>query len=230
VKIRATLLAAACSLSLIGVFAAPADAVVTTYNVGNDHAVCETLTGTIKFATKLTLAGPTTGAQTTTVKGTVAGCSDTDNANVAPFSGTLAATLSSNNGTSCAALLGPSNTAGTSRIIWKPATGQAFSPTVTIGTAQKPVSDITFSQTGGQTYTVAAGNGPWSGTQYGEFYLGAAYGLTAGSGTVDFKGGDNGASGWFAGTTQQSAGWLGYLCLTKGIVSITFGIGAVALG
>ena len=201
----------------------------TTFNVANDKAQCNTLTGTITFATALKSSGPTTGANTITVKGTVAGCTDSTNSNVHMFAGTLGTTIHSTNGTNCTGLLGPSNISGSAQLVWKPATGQAFTPTTTVGTAQKPASNVSFSQVSGGTFSVPASESPWS-AAYGKFSIGAAFGTLPLSTTVDFTGGDGGASGWFDGTTQQDLGDILNLCGGKGIKTVTFGIGAVAGG
>ena len=206
--------------------AAPAGA-VTTFAVGNDHVTCNTLSGTITFATALKLSGPTTGANTITVKAAVAGCTDSDQGTVKMFSGTLASTITSNNGTACGGLLGNSNSSNTSRITWKPAALQAFTPTVLVGTVQKPVSDITSTQVAGGTFAVPVANAPWSAT-YGLFSIGAAYGTAPISSSVDFTGGDGGATGWFTGTTQQDLGnIIGQCTSTLGLKTISFGIGAL---
>jgi hypothetical protein len=199
---------------------------LATFNVANDKVTCNTLTGTITFATALTSSGPTTGANTITVKGAVAGCTDTSNSSIGMFTGTLATTISSTNGHNCTGLLGPSNITGSAQIVWKPATGQTFTPTTTVGSSQKPASNISFRQVSGGTFTVPASESPWSST-YGKFSIGSAYGTLPLATTVDFTGGDGGATGWFDGTTQQDLGDLLGLCGGKGIKTVTFGIGAV---
>jgi hypothetical protein len=228
VKIRATLLAAASTLAFVGTLAIPTAAhATTTFNVGQDHAVCNTLTGTLKFATKLTLGGPTTGTNTTTVKGTVAGCTDSDNGGVGMFSGTLGSTITTSGGSACLGLAGVSSNTGTAKIVWKPASGQAFTPVDP--TTLKPTTNTSFTQTNGTTYTIGAGQGPWTGVAYGQFELGTVYGTTPLSitgATNDFKGGDGGISGWFNGTTQQDTGNILNSCIGKGLSSISFGIGA----
>jgi hypothetical protein len=100
---------------------------VTSYAVGNDHVVCNTLTGTLAFATALKIPGDTSAPETSTIKGTVNGCTDSDNANVGLFSGTITATINST-GTDCTALFGSSANSGSMTIVWKPAKGQAFTP------------------------------------------------------------------------------------------------------
>jgi hypothetical protein len=210
-------------LGLVGSTSAGA---TTSFNVANDKVTCNTLTGTIAFATGLKNSGPTTGANTIKVVGTVAGCTDDSNSNVKMFSGTLASTISSNNGHNCTGLLGPTNISGTARITWKPASGQVFTPTVTVGSAQKPVSDISFAQVSGGTFSVPASESPWSAI-YGKFAIGTAYGTTPLASTTDFTGGDGGATGWFDGTTQQDLGDILNLCATTGLTKASFGIGAV---
>ena len=211
---------------LLSISAAPAGAVVS-FNVGNDHVTCNTLSGTITFATALKNSGPSTGTNTITVKGAVGGCTDSDKSAVKMFKGTIASTITTNNGWNCAGLLGPSNVSGTARITWTPGAGQAFTPTVTVGTVQKPVSDISFSQISAGVFSVPASENPWN-ASYGKFQLGAPYGVAPISATTDFTGGDGGVTGWFEGTTQQDLGLiLGSCAATTGLKTVNFGIGAV---
>jgi hypothetical protein len=160
------------------------------------------------------------------VKGTVGGCTDDDKSAVKMFGGTLASTINTNNGWNCTGLLGPTNIAGSAQIVWKPAAGQAFTPTTTVGTAQKPASNISFTQVSGGTFSVPATESPWA-SAYGKFSIGVAYGTAPLSTTVDFTGGDGGSTGWFSGTTQQDLGMILNLCGGAGIKKLSFGIGAV---
>jgi hypothetical protein len=239
-NLKSRILAAASSITLLAGLglvgaAAPAGA-VTPINVGNDHVVCNTLSGTISFATALKISGPTTGSNTITIKAALGGCTDTDNSTVKMFSGTITGTLTSSGGTNCSGLSGlSSSTTGNSTTVWKPASGQAFSPTITVGTSQKPGSVTHVAQTNGATFTIAASQGgtsqgPWAGTVYGEFQVGTTFGTTAESSTADFTGGDGGASGWFEGTTQQDEQNLIAQCFGAGIKSISFGLGAIKGG
>jgi hypothetical protein len=210
----------------LGVVAHPAGA-VTTFAVGTDHATCNTLTGTIKFTQHLKNSGPTTGAQTTTAALKLAGCFDDDNSNVHMFKGATTAKLIGNNGWNCAGLLGPTNTSGASDLLWTPAAGQKFTPTITVGTLQKQGTHVTFSQVSGGTFTVPAANAPWN-ASYGFFAIGTAYGTTPLSSTGEFRGSDNGATSWFAGTTAQDLGYILTTCgTTAGVALLNFGIGAV---
>jgi len=211
-------------IALIG--STPAGA-VTTYAVGNDHATCNTLSGTIKFTSHLKNSGPTTGNQTTTATLALAGCFDDDKSGVKMFKGTTKAVLHSTNGWNCAGLLGPTNSNGTSDIIWVPAAGQAFSPKITVGTVQKMASHVTFTQVAGGTFSVPVANNPWN-AAYGYFSIGAAYGTNALNVSGEFTGGDGGITSWFAGTTQQDVGYILTTCGTAGgIATLNFGIGAV---
>lgn len=211
---------------LLSISAAPAGAVVI-FSVGNDHVTCNTLSGTITFATALKNSNPSTGTNTITVKGALGGCTDSDKSTVKMFKGTIASTITTNNGTNCAGLLGPSNVSGTARITWTPGAGQAFTPTVTVGTVQKPVTDISFSQISAGVFSVPASENPWN-ASYGKFQLGAPYGVAPISATTDFTGGDGGATSWFEGTTQQDLGLiLGSCAATTGLKTVNFGIGAV---
>lgn len=239
-KLRTTLLAGVSALVMVGGFAAPAmaahPAASVTVNVLNDHATCDTLIGTVSFATKLTLTGPTTGANTTTVKLAASGCNDDDHdytqGGLGPFSNAITGTLTTNGGASCTGLLGPGSATGVTQAIWKNPKGFLFTPTTLVGTAQKPVSNITISQDQGGTFAVSGTGGPWDGSGYGFFSIGTAYGTTAPSQTGGanlFKGTDSGSSGWFAGTTNQGTGALLAGCV-KGLSKITFGIGALHVG
>ena len=219
----ATAVAAFAGVGLIG--AIPAGA-VTTYNVANDHVTCNTLTGKISFATGLKNSGPTTGANTIKVVGTVAGCTDEDKSAVKMFGGALTTTISSTNGWNCSGLLGPTNITGGARITWKAAAGQLFTPTVVVGSANKAVTDITFSQVVGGAFTVPASESPWS-SSYGKFSIGTQYGTSPLHATVDFTGGDGGITSWFSGTTQQDLGVILNSCAGTGLKTLAFGIGAV---
>ena len=229
-NLRTRLLATACAavtFAAVGLAGAIPAGAVTSFNVGNDSATCNTLTGTIAFTTGLKSSGPTTGANKITVKGTLAGCTDSSNSNVKMFSGTIASTINTTNGHNCTGLLGPSNITGSAQILWKAATGQAFTPTTAVGTVQKAATNVSFSQISGGVFSVPASESPWS-ASYGKFSIGAAYGTTPLSGSVDFTGGDGGATGWFDGTTQQDLGDILGLCgSVAGLKTVTFGIGAV---
>jgi hypothetical protein len=237
VKLRTRLLALAGSLAMVGgmmtVAAGPVAAASVTVNVHNAHVTCNTLTGGLKFATKLTLSGPTTGqSNTITVKGAVAGCTSPEvNGGGSIFKGALTGTIHTVNGsTNCTGLSGlstPGNTTGTSRIIWTAPTGYIFTPTTTVGTAQKPVTDVGLTQSKGGTYTVDAGQAPWAGS-YGQFQIGTAFGtdaLTASGATNDFIGN----AGWFSGVLQQDVVDIIGLC-GKGLTAVTFGIGGIHAG
>jgi hypothetical protein len=209
---------------LIGVHAAGA---VTTFNVANDHATCNTMSGTIKFATHIKNSGPTTGNNTTNVVLALAGCFDDDNNNVKMFKGANTTALHTSNGSNCSGLLGPVNVTASSQIVWTPAAGQAFTPKTTVGTVQKSASNTTFTQISGGVFSVPAANSPWNAT-YGYFTIGAQYGTAPITVTVDFTGGNSGATAWFAGTTQQDLGYILATCgTTAGVATLNFGIGAV---
>jgi hypothetical protein len=232
---RRRLVATASVIALAGTLGfaitdAPANAATVTFNVANDHATCNTLSGTVTFATALKNSGPTTGTNTITIKAAVAGCTDTDKSTVKMFKGTIAATLTTNNGSNCTGLLGPSAITASAQIVWTPGSGQKFTPTVAVGTVQKPVSNLSFTQVNGGTFAMPASEAPDT-ASYGKFQLGAAYGVAPISGTVDFTGGDGGATGWFEGLTQQDALAIFAACGTAaGEKTISFGIGAVHAG
>ena len=229
-SLRTRLLAIASATAILGglsfISAAPAGA-VTTFNVANDHATCNTMSGTIKFATHLKNSGPTTGSNTTNVVLSLAGCFDNDKSQVKMFKGSSKVALHTSNGANCSGLLGPNNVTSSSQIVWTPAAGQAFTPKTTVGTVQKSASNTTFTQISGGVFTVPPGNNPWNAT-YGYFTIGTAYGTAPISVSVDFTGGNGGATAWFAGTTQQDVGNILTTCgTTAGVATLNFGIGAV---
>jgi hypothetical protein len=229
-NLRTRILATVSALTMLAGFgflsSSPAGAVVS-FAVGNDHATCNTLSGTIKFTSHLKNSGPTTGANTITATLAIAGCFDDDNSNVHMFKGATTAKLITNTGWNCTGLLGPSNVSGSSQIVWTPAAGQAFTPTTTVGTVQKPATNVKFTQVSGGAFSVPPANAPWN-AAYGYFSIGTAYGTAPLSSTVDFTGGDGGATSWFAGTTQQDVANILTTCgTTAGIATLTFGIGAV---
>ncbi len=221
-KLRTRIAASAATVGLIGglgvVASTASSAGTTTIDVTHDHVTCGTLGGKIGFSTPLTLTGPTSGSNNITVVAAVEGCSDDDNSNVGVFSGKIKATLTSNSGSSCVALLGPSTISGSATVTWKAAKGQKFSA---------PSSTISFTQVNGGTF--ATGTGSWSST-YGLFSIGSSYGTAPLTTSGDFAGTDGGVSGWFAGTTQEDVNWLGALCGGAGIKKLNFGNGGVHLG
>lgn len=237
-KIRTRLLAVAGATAIVGSMAfaaAPAGARVhpqasTPVNVLADHVQCNTITGSIKFATKLTLTGPTTGNNTTTVKLAASGCVDQDQS-LPQFAGTITGALSTTGGTNCTGLLTPGAATGNTKVVWKNPTGKLLQPTDPITNLPQSLIGVTNDQ--GGTFLIPSGEGPWTGTGYAQFHIGAAFSLnpTTQTGATNlFKGGaDNGASGWFAGTTQQDAGNLLNTCV-KGLSGVTFGMGAAFFG
>ncbi|MDQ1466390.1 MAG: hypothetical protein QOH10_805 [Actinomycetota bacterium] len=229
-KLRTRLLATASALTMfagVGLMATTSAGAVVTFNVAADHATCNTLSGTIKFTSHLKNSGPTTGAQTTTAALALAGCFDDNNSNVHMFKGATTAKLTSNGGWNCAGLLGPTTDNGSSDLVWTPGAGQAFTPKITVGTVQKSATHVTFTQVSGGTFSVPTANNPWN-AAYGFFSIGAAYGTAPLNSTGEFIGADNGATSWFAGTTQQDIGYILTTCgTTAGIATLNFGIGAV---
>src|SRR5438046_2429531 len=106
-NLRTRLLALASAVAIVagfGLIGASQAGAVTTFNVGNDHATCNTLAGTIKFTSHLKNSGPTTGNNTITVALTLTGCFDDDNGNVKMFKGASSVKLGTTNGWSCAGL------------------------------------------------------------------------------------------------------------------------------
>jgi hypothetical protein len=227
------------SVIAIGGLAATATAAVrpsttTTYTVDGDHVQCQTLTGTIAFATKLSFAGPTTGSETATIKGLVNGCTDSDNANVNLFSGTITGAIHTSNGWNCTALFGPQpSSASAMTIVWKPAKNQAFAhpDPVTL----KPTSKFTVNGDVGGFFTIADDNnvneGTWTGDAYGAFKIGAQYGGAPNSGATElFTGGDAGINGSLNTATQLDIQTSATLCTGAGIAKEAIGLGQVTLG
>ncbi|MDQ1467034.1 MAG: hypothetical protein QOH10_1449 [Actinomycetota bacterium] len=229
-NLRTRLLASASALAIVagfGLIGASQAGAVTTYAVGNDHATCNTLGGTIKFTSHLKNSGPTTGANTIKVALTLTGCFDDDKSAVKMFKGAAAVSLGTTNGWNCAGLLGPSSVSGATDLVWTAAAGQAFSPKITVGTVQKTASHVTFTQVSGGTFSVPPANAPWN-AAYGFFAIGPNYGTAPLGISGDFTGGDSGSTGWFAGTTQQDIGYILTTCgTTAGVATLNFGIGAV---
>jgi hypothetical protein len=150
--------------------------------------------------------------------------------------------LTGTSGNECTGLAGLStSTSGTTQIVWKAPKGYIFTPVQTIGAGPKTGAgtNLNVTQTNGVTFTVPAtdgggqAQGPWAGTTYGEFQVGTANGTTHTtlSGTNNsFTGGDSGHSGWFSGTLQSDATNLLLSCVSPGLKSLAFGIGAVSAG
>jgi hypothetical protein len=255
VKIRTRILAGVASAALVGGLAAlasPAYAVPHTYNVGASTVTCNTVTGTLKFATPLKFTGPTTGASSTTVKAKVGGCTSDDvgspsNAPTgdATFAGTSSGILSGTGGSNCGSLLGASTSTGTLATKWTPPkvspdgvlppAATKFAPTNTVGGHLGAWTQSTLSQEAGGTFTVDASQAPYAGT-YGSFTVGKAYNgvpgqITDTDANDDFRGGDNGHNSWINAITNLDIGALAVACFsTAGIKSITIGIAGISAG
>lgn len=245
VKIRTRVLAGVAALATtagLGLMAVPAHAASVTVNTANATVTCSTLSGTLKFVPALGGAtASTTGTESTTIKAKLGGCFSSDTtpamAGTAMFTGAISGTIVGTNGNECTGLAGLSTTtSGTTQVVWKAPKGYIFTPTQLVGTSQKPATNLHVAQTNGVTFTVPAtdggaqAQGPWAGTAYGEFQVGTAYGTTQmnTSGTNNsFTGGDTGHSGWFAGTIQSDATNLLLSCISPGLKSLAFGLGAV---
>jgi hypothetical protein len=221
-------------------FAVPASAAAPPpIDVSNHSVECDSLVGTIKFATALIPGG--TSANSITIKATLDGCDDqddaandnTDTVSIAPSK--LSGILSSNTN-DCQGLIGLSTgTSGSTTISWKTnakqlGTGLPYPKIFDSGhIAGKAASVVTVNQTFGGTY-VADGTTSWGGSGYGMFQIGAdaAHGNTAApTVTGAFTGGNAGADTTFDGTTGQSSAALAVACFGKGIKLINFGIGRV---
>jgi hypothetical protein len=211
-------------------------------DVSNHRVTCDSLVGTIKFATALVPGG--TSANAITIKATLDGCDDmddvaSDNTNTVSIKASKLQGILSSTTNDCQGLVGLSTgTTGDTTIKWKtnpkqlgtglqyPKITDSFTqPTLGVGHAE---SIISVTQTFGTTYT-----GTW-GASYGMFQIGtdAGHGSTSPpSVTGAFRGpGNTGAGTTFDGTTGESSAALALACFAKGIKLIHFGIGAVHLG
>ena len=195
-------------------------------NVSTDHVTCTTMYGSMKFLPGIgqALLTPPPNPMTSTVKFTLDGCTDTDNANVKLGPSKLAGTvLYSDNG--AAQLLGKKNVTATLTITWKTASGAAK--------LTAPTSTLTYAQMTSALTSLTTGPGAFSGT-YGMFSIGTAAahgGNTAPSVSGNFAGVDGGASSFFDGIASQDV-----LALTgpatsgKGLKTVNIGVGQIHLG
>lgn len=231
-SLRNRVLAAAGTLTLVttmGVVVAPAAhaAGPAPVDPSNWTVACDTITGSIKFATPLTAAGGS--PNTITVKGVADGCTTPNDPNncgtgtqacisLAPAK--LAGTLNSTDN-SCTGLSGLSTgtTGSTTTTFKNNAKASALAGGYALPKLTNGVTTTNISQTKGVTYTAS-----WGAT-YGEFQIGATYGTTVGTTTGAFTGGDAGALSTFDATTGQSTAALAVQCFGAGIKSILFGIG-----
>jgi hypothetical protein len=201
--------------------AVPASAAPTAVDVTHDTVTCNTVVGTIKFATGLMLTGATTGANQVNVKATLAGCTDNTNSSVHVAPTKLSVNLTSNGGNSCLSLSGPSAEMATSTIKWK-----ASDPTVeklTMSDLHTPAATTdNINATTGGTY-----NSDTWGATYGDFSVSGAQQVVTGS----FVGTDAGASSTFQATTGQDIGAIVAECGgIHGLKAINFGIGGITFG
>jgi hypothetical protein len=241
-KIRTRVLAGVATLALAGgavAMAAPAGATAPPpFDVTNAVATCNTVTGSLKFSTPLTLTGPTTGNETVTVKAKLLGCTsptvvdDTDSALV--FAGAASATLVSTGGTGCLGLEGAGTASGTFTTKWTAPKGRKFTPTETVGGKLGTYSQSTISGDQGGTFTVDASQAPFAGS-YGQFLIGNDYGTTPISDTVvgdAFKGtgAHNGHNSWINAIGNLDIVQELNLCVGAGIKSLTVGIGGAEIG
>jgi hypothetical protein len=228
--------------------ATPAHAASITVDVSQATVTCDTITGSLKFSTPLTLTGPTSGASTTTVKATLGGCTSPDvNAGGSIFKGAVTTApgynqLIGTGGSNCTGLAGNSASTGTLLIKWTAPKGYKFSPTLVVNGKTGSYSQPVIAQSTGATFTMPdedastptpVDQGPFAGTQYGEFLVGGAFGTTNIHDNVNgdvFRGGDNGHSSWIAAMTNPGAINLLGQCTSTGIKSITLGVGATSAG
>jgi hypothetical protein len=233
---RTRLLVTASALTMfagVGLVGSVSAGAVTTFNVANDHATCNSTSGTIKFASHLKNSGPTTGSNSAQLTIALTGCFDDDTSNVKMFKGATTMTVYTNNGSNCGGLLGMFGADGDSQIVWTPGAAQAFTPKTSVGTLQKSATNVHIDQVAGGAFAVPSANAPWN-ASYGYFSIGSAYSTSQVFTTADFAGGDGaagGAVGWFAATTQEDIGNILTTCgSTAGLALLHFGIGATRWG
>lgn len=106
-------------------------------SAATDTLTCSNISGTVSFSIPLTNAGNTTGGvETTTVAGTLSGCTASGTFPVTVTSGSISGTFASKPGSSkhpsaqCTGLLGPSKNKGTLTTSWSSSPGV---PASTIG-------------------------------------------------------------------------------------------------
>lgn len=118
--------------------AVPAGAAVQSFNVGADHANCDTVNGVISFGTALHAGGPAT-SEGANLKGALAGCTDQTNASVKMFHGSYSGSFAGPSN-DCATWFGGSldtPLTGALTLTWNPGSGQDFTPKTTVGASQK---------------------------------------------------------------------------------------------
>jgi hypothetical protein len=228
----------------LAAIAAPAGAAAPPpINVANSTVTCNTITGTLKFSVPLTLTGPTTGAQTVTVKAKLAGCTspdvtaavqavDPNGATV--FGGTTSGTLTSNGGSGCLGLAGPGTAAGTLVTKWTPPKKSKFIPVETVAGKSGTYSQSAITGDQGNTFTIDASQAPYAGS-YGQFTVGQDYGTSpiSDTGANDaFKGpgAHNGHNSWLNVIGNLDVVQELNLCTGAGIKSLTVGIGGAEIG
>lgn len=183
--------------------------------VGNHHVTCDTFTGASKFSVPIDLVG---GVPTTlTLKGTLDGCTDTDDAlvKIAPSKVTIVVNYSDNFAT---ALATPQTVTATATIGWKydkTSVKTDLKSTVITWTAQPaPISAVTIPNLMG-SYTVAQVP---AGT------------MTIGAGQA-FTGGDGGALSASTQLLGQTTPALSGQLFDQGVVKgITIGAGDFIIG
>ena len=203
-------------------FTGVANAGAPAIDVSHDHVHCNTIVGSIGL--KPALLSTDSGPGVASVKGTLDGCTDTDNVAVhfAPgssFSGKLNTTSSSITG-----LAGVSNLSGTLTVKWKTAKDTKLAQTSTV---------LTVTQTCGGQLTPG---GAFTGT-YGTFHIGQMVSCPGGGGAVAapsatgaFVGTDAGASSVTDASTAEDIGALLAQSAGAGVKLIHFGIGDLTVG
>lgn len=166
-------------------------------SAATDTATCTGLSGTISFSEPLTFAGYPSGTETTTVSGTLSGCTASGSYAVTGLSATLSGSFAGKPGSAkkpsglCTGLLGTTKEKGTITVTWASSPGIAAT---TIGLK---------SATGG---TATDGNASFS--------LGGKY-------KGSFGGSDKGAGSSVSAETTQSTTALSAECAGAGISSLS---------
>jgi hypothetical protein len=189
--------AVAMPVSVVAVTSGVAGAKVKPPTAATDTATCSGLSGTISFSEPLTNAGYPSGIETTTVSGTLSGCTASGGFAVSGLSATLSGTFAGKAGSAkhpsgvCTGLLGATKEKGSIAVGW---------------TSSPPVPNTTIS------LKSAAGGVGTNGN--------ASFSLT-GSYKGSFGGADKGKSSSVEAYTTASVGTLAAECAGAGISSLT---------
>jgi hypothetical protein len=217
---KIALLSSAALFASVGFIGSGAHAGNPVANVANDHVHCATSYGSIGIAPALTAS--TNGTGVYKIKGTLAGCVDSDNPAVQLATSTFSGTLTGPE--SLGALAGATPVTGTIKISWK-----------TTKTSDKlSSSSTTLTPNGFMAGTPLSPNAEGqpvfqAGDVYATFIIGTGGANTASS-TGAFSGGDSGHGTTLINVTSQDEGGALAGQLTTGIKAVTLGLGAADFG